>query len=87
MVALTLVDHLMMHHAQCELLPDVGWAISSSADEEESVDPIATFRPNPMGKASTLRAGATAQRARSHESDAHVMAEAASVVSQRIDEE
>lgn len=35
MVALTLVDHLMMQQAQCELFPD-------TTREED--------RPNPMGK-------------------------------------
>uniref|UniRef100_A0A7S2B0F2 chorismate synthase n=2 Tax=Octactis speculum TaxID=3111310 RepID=A0A7S2B0F2_9STRA len=36
MVALTLVDHLMMHHAQCQLLP-------LPMENEEA--------PNPLGKA------------------------------------
>lgn len=42
MVALTLVDHLMMQKAQCELLPN------DTAEED---------RPNPMGKTARREGG------------------------------
>ena len=50
MVALTLVDHLMMHQAQCELLPN-----------EDAME----VRPNPLGK-NAVRMGENGSRVREY---------------------
>jgi hypothetical protein len=73
MVALTLIDHLMMQHAQCELFPN------TAAVEDQ---------PNPMGK-TARRAGGPVRAVvgAAINNTGSSSSSSSSSVSQRIDEE